>query len=248
MKKLLGEYIGTLCLTFIGCSTVAIAVLYSSFSSIVPIALIWGAGVTLAIYISKGYSSAHLNPAVSFGFYLLKRISLKELLSYFLVQFLGGLTAGVFVFLTFQADIILFDLPAGEPSLATASIFGEFFPNPGYKDLEGQVSVLEACLFEAVGTFLLMLSILIVTTLKSTQKFAPILIGLCVAGLIIMIAPFTQCGMNPARDFGPRVAAYFLQWGAVAFPKVSFSFFTVYILSPVLGAGLSALIFKAVKK
>ena len=57
VKPLLGELLGTCILSFIGCSSVALAVLFEIFSSIVPIAFIWGTGVTLAIYATKKYSN-----------------------------------------------------------------------------------------------------------------------------------------------------------------------------------------------
>ena len=54
------------------------------------------------------------------------------------------------------------------------------------------------------------------------------------------MAPFTQAGLNPARDFGPRMVAYLAGWGNAAFPKIDYSFFTVYILSPLMAGILAA--------
>jgi glycerol uptake facilitator protein len=61
-------------------------------------------------------------------------------------------------------------------------------------------------------------------------------IGLTVSILISVIAPLTQAGFNPARDFGPRLFAYFAGWGPIAIPGPRGGFFAVYILSPVVGA------------
>ena len=68
----------------------------------------------------------------------------------------------------------------------------------------------------------------------------PLFIGLTVSIIIAVVAPLTQAGLNPARDFGPRLFAYFAGWGSVAIPGPRGGFFTVYILSPFLGAVVGA--------
>ena len=109
IKNLFGEFLGTCILSFIGCSAVAFAVLSEMFSSIVPTACIWGLGVTLAIYATKSYSNAHLNPAVSFGFYTNNEINIEELFSYWFVQLLGGFFAGLGVYFCFISEIENFE-------------------------------------------------------------------------------------------------------------------------------------------
>jgi glycerol uptake facilitator protein len=70
------------------------------------------------------------------------------------------------------------------------------------------------------------------------------LIGLVVAIIVSVIAPLTQAGLNPARDFGPRFFAWLMGWGSVAIPGPRGGFFTVYILAPILGALLGALAYR----
>ena len=50
------------------------------------------------------------------------------------------------------------------------------------------------------------------------QNFHPFLIGFAVAAIMSIIAPLTQAGLNPMRDFGPRLVAYFAGWGPIAIP------------------------------
>ena len=251
-KSLFGEFLGTLILTFVGCSTVALAVIYGVFPNIIPIALIWGLGVTIAIYATKGYSKSHLNPAVSAAFYRMKEISFQQLLGFWIAQLAGGITAGLLVYLVFNDGIAQFELNNGiirgdDQSFVSASIFGEFFPNPGYISEIPTLSLLSAVIYEALGTFCLMTGILIIISLEKLSKWAPILIGLLVASLIMWLAPFTQCGMNPARDFGPRLVAFCSGWGDAAFPKIEYSFLSVYIVAPIVGGVSAALIFNILK-
>lgn len=67
--------------------------------------------------------------------------------------------------------------------------------------------------------------------------FIPPLIGLTVGGLIAVFAPLTQAGFNPARDFGPRIVAWLAGWKTVAFTGA-----WVYIVAPILGASVGALL------
>ena len=139
-------------------------------------------------------------------------------------------------------------VPTNYSGAYTAAIFGEFFPNPGYKETVPHISEILACIYEGVGTFILMASILFSTKNKAITKFSPLVIGFTVALLIIWIAPFTQCGINPARDFGPRLVAYFFHWGNGAFPIGKTGFLTVYIVSPLFGAFLATIFFNTIHK
>lgn len=66
------------------------------------------------------------------------------------------------------------------------------------------------------------------------------------ASIIALLAPLTQAGLNPARDFGPRLVAWWAGWGAAAFPDRNGGFFWVYILAPVVGAAIAAAFFARV--
>ena len=72
---------------------------------------------------------------------------------------------------------------------------------------------------------------------------APVFIGLTVSSAICLIAPLTQAGFNPARDFSPRMVAAIMGWGRHALPDACGGFFWVYMLGPCLGAELAAVLF-----
>lgn len=240
MKEYAGEAIGTFILVLFGCGAVAVAVLFNSFGSLLEVALIWGFGVTLAIFSVRNVCPAHLNPAVSVAMLLAKKLPLKKLPAYVTSQFLGALAAAFLLYFLFGDGITEFEMNNSiirgtADSAQTSMIFGEFFPNPGFAD-QLSVSPLFACLVEMLGTFLLIFVIFRLTE-KETQQdsLTPVLIGLTVTIIICLVAPFTQAGLNPARDFAPRLVAYFMGWGDAAFPVGNYSFLTVYIVSPIVG-------------
>ncbi len=252
IQAYIGELIGTFILVFIGCSSVAMSVLSLALPSLLHVAIVWGLGVAAAIYAVRKYCPAHLNPAVSLALFLNKNISIKTLLWFMIVQFIGAMLAGLLVYAIFNGYIFEFEasyqiIRGTLPSQQTAKIFGEFFPNPGSE--VRKVSHITAMFAEGAGTFGLMIIIFLVgNTQRKVDKIAPLIIGLTVTILILLIAPYTQGGFNPARDFGPRLVAYFKGWGSAAFPSIPFSFLTVYILSPLFGAAISYLVFRLLKK
>ena len=98
-----------------------------------------------------------------------------------------------------------------------------------------------AFLAEFLGTAILALMVFALTDERNSAtpqaRLAPVFIGITVAILICVIAPLTQACFNPARDFGPRLFAYFAGWGDIAIPGPrGIGFLTVYILGPSAGA------------
>jgi hypothetical protein len=109
-----------------------------------------------------------------------------------------------------------------------------------------------AFLAELVGTALLALLVSAVTHARNRARPAAgteaLLIGVCVAAIISIVAPLTQAGLNPARDFGPRLVAWFLGWGEIAIPGPRGGWFTVSILAPVIGALIGGGAYRLVAK
>lgn len=245
IKKSLGEALGTFILVFIGCSSVAISTISLGLHELWQVAFVWGAGVTLAIYAVRKICPAHLNPAVSLAEFLDKKITLSTLVSFFVFQFLGAFLAGALVYLFFNQQLIGFEeingITRGNPnSQLSGRMFGEYFVIEENKS--ELINVLLSMFAEAKGTFVLVFVILMLgNTERRIGIMAPILIGLTVTLLILWIAPITQGGFNPARDFGPRLVAYLGGWNQAAFPTISSSFFTVYILAPLIGGVLATL-------
>lgn len=246
-KEFTGELLGTFILVLFGCGSVAVATLFGEYSGIFQIGLAWGIGVTLAIYITRHLSCAHLNPAVSIGMVISKRMTARKLPGYLAAQFLGAFIAGWMIYLLFSPTIAAYEstneiVRGSAESVATAKMFGEY-----YTGGTAVVTMPLAIAAEAFGTFLLVLFIFALTegcnVGRPSDGMAPVFIGLTVSSVIFLIAPLTQAGLNPARDFGPRMVAWLTGWGSAAFPDNSGGFFLVYILGPIIGGAIAALFF-----
>ncbi|MBQ3754519.1 MAG: aquaporin family protein [Prevotella sp.] len=252
MKAFTGELLGTFVLTLFGCACVACAVLFGEYVSIFQVGMVWGLGVTLAIYLTRYLSCAHLNPAVSVAMVVAGRMKAGKLPAYLAAQFLGAILAGAMLYVLFAPSIANYEalhhiVRGTASSVDTARMFGEFYPNPGDASV-AVVSLPLAMLAEGFGTFLLALFIFFLTegcnVGRPSEPLQPLFIGLTVASIIFFVAPLTQAGLNPARDAGPRLVAYLAGWQSAALPDAVGGWFWVYILAPVVGAALAALSFR----
>ncbi len=241
--------LGTFTLVLFGCGSVAVSILFGAYQGLMQIALVWGIGVTLAIYLTRHLSCAHLNPAVSIAMVVGKRMSARKLPIYLIAQFSGAFVAGMAIFLLFNPSIQGYEnahsiIRGSAESIQTAKMFGEYYSSPGGLAI---VSMPLAIAAEAFGTFLLLLMIFALTegcnVGRPNDAISPVFIGLTVTSIICLIAPLTQAGLNPARDFSPRLIAWASGWGDAAFPDHRGGFFYVYILAPIIGGIIAALFF-----
>ena len=254
------EVVGTFLLIFFGLGAVHVAVLTGDLAGLWQVGIVWGISIMLAIYAVGGVSGAHINPAITVGLATWGMFPWGRVAPYILAQLGGAFLAAAVLYGLFSGFLKEKEdakgVKRGEPgSIVTAMCYGEYFPNPGplaggtamydeseHRRLDARLSELAACLAEVLGTAILAMMVVAVTEERNPlgpQRLAPVFIGLTVAALICVIAPLTQACFNPARDFGPRLFAYFAGWGEVAIPGPRpTGFFTVYILSPLAGAVL----------
>ena len=188
-----GELVGTFLLVLFGCGSVAVSVLFNSYSGLFQIAIVWGVGVSLAIYATRHLSCAHLNPAVTIAMVVSKRMSFKKLPFYLIAQFLGAFCAGLTVYVLFAPFISAFEIAQnivrGTPeSVKVAKILGEYYQMPGTMTV---VSMPLAMVAEFIGTFLLVFMIFFLTEGcnlgRPDNNLAPIFIGLTVTSVICLI-------------------------------------------------------------
>ena len=221
-KKLVAEMIGTFVLVFGGVGT---AVLAGAWVGALGVALAFGFTLLVMAYAIGPISGCHINPAVTLGMFMAKRIKGKEALLYMVAQVIGAiLAAGV-----------LFIVASGAPGFdAVASGFG----SNGYGDHSpGGYELGAVMVIEVVLTALLTLTVLFTTDKKAAAGFAGIPIGIVLALIHLISIPVDNTSVNPARSIGPA-----LFQGGWALEQL-----WIFIAAPMVGAALAAIIYDLLK-
>jgi glycerol uptake facilitator protein len=253
------ETLGTFLLIFFGCGAVHVAVLTGDLAGLGQVAMVWAIAIMLAIYCVGNISGAHINPAITLAFAVWGKFPWRDVPGYVLSQLAGAFLAAAVLYGLFHPLLAEKErskqVERGKPgSEITAMCYGEYFPNPGkhgggagsydtavHEKHNATLSEAAAFLAEFLGTAILALMVFALIDDRNAAapqaRLAPVFIGITVAILICVLAPLTQACFNPARDFGPRLFAYFAGWGEIAIPGPrGLGFLTVYILAPCAGA------------
>ncbi len=250
-REMIAEAVGSFILCFFGPGSVAVAVLVGEHKGLWQVASVWGFAIALAIYAVGSISGAHLNPAVTLAMAVFRKASFpaRKILPYVAAQMVGGVLAALVLYGLFAGTCTHFEaekgIVRGEPgSQLSAMWFGEYFPNPAVygttEEAFAQVSVLTAFMAEGLGTAFLLFFIMALTDRRNTlapqaPNMHPLFIGFTVSIVISIVAPLTQAGLNPMRDFAPRIVAYFAGWGDIAIPGPRGVDIWVYIIAPLIG-------------
>jgi MIP family channel proteins len=212
------ELIGTFLLVFFVCSIVIVN--SQGGIGVVDFAVVglvhaWVLG--MLVYTLGGTSGAHFNPAVTAALAALRKISPGDALFYWLMQFLGGLGAALLAKLLFVDEGRAVDYGA---------------TSVGEKFLQGKP--LGGLLAEFIGTFVLMWAIMgTAVNPRGERAWAGFVIGTTLGFAVMTLAPLSGASFNPARSFGPAVVSG------------SYANFWIYIVGPILGALLAALLYRA---
>ncbi|MFL1780320.1 Glycerol uptake facilitator [Candidatus Hepatincolaceae symbiont of Richtersius coronifer] len=235
--KYLAEFIGTCVLILFGCGVVAMVVLFATPDSnalvnggFTNVVLGWGFAVMLGIYVSGTISGAHLNPAVTLGMAITKRLPWNNVAPYIIAQLAGAFFGAMIVFIVYYSKWVQFD----PMFVKTAGVFATFpAVNDFYSGLIDQV----------VGTFLLVFIILAITDPESANNpkyLTPLFIGLLIMAIGASFGGMHGYAVNPARDFGPRLFALVAGFKNTGFEN---SIWIVPIVGPIIGGILGALIY-----
>ncbi|NIF24143.1 MIP/aquaporin family protein [Candidatus Pantoea multigeneris] len=242
----IAEFLGTGLIIFFGAGCVAALKLAGASFGQWEICIIWGLAVSMAVYLSAGVSGAHLNPAVTVALCLFANFEGRKVVPYILAQVAGAFCAAALVYGLYYN--LFYDYEQSHQmvrgtaaSLDLAGIFSTY-PNP-------HIGVGQAFLVEMVITAVLMSVIMALTDDGNgvpRGPLAPLLIGLLVAVIGGSMGPLTGFALNPARDFGPKLFAFFAGWGEVAFTGArDIPYFLVPIFGPLVGACLGAFGYRA---
>lgn len=185
MKKYLAEMIGTMVLVLMGCGSAVFAGAVQPFASVgtLGVAFAFGLAVLTMVYTIGKISGCHINPAITLGMLLSKKISGKDAGMYMVFQVIGAIIG----------SSILYILAKDSGSVTTLT------------GANGYTNVLPAFVAETVFTFIFLLVVLGSTSKGANTKFAGIAIGLALVLIHIVCIPITGTSVNPARSIGPAL-------------------------------------------
>ena len=262
----LAEFFGTFVLIVLGDGVVAMAVaalpgsgrtqtpteIFNAAGDWLLISFGWGFAVCMAIYVAGGVSGAHINPAVTVALATRRKFPWKSVGPYVIAQVLGAFVAAALLFLIYHQAINAFNLAARTPksggqALATYSIFATF-PAKYYAG-----STIWPLIDEIVATAMLLIFVVAITDDRNSlpgSNLPGLIIGFAVFAVGTSLGANTGYAINPARDFGPRLFAYFAGWGKVALPGTysapgfHFSnYFWIPIVGPLIGGIIGVLLY-----
>ena len=221
MKNYTAEFVGTFVLVFASCGT---AVLAGDKVGFLGIALAFGLSLLAMVYAIGPISGCHINPAVTVGIVLAKKMEAKYAAGYILAQILGAIAAAGLLLIIAQGA------PGGyDPSVAGFAANGYGDHSPGHYNL------LSAFLVEIVLTSFLVFTVLGTTDIRAPVGFAGIAIGLVLTLIHLVGIPVTNTSVNPARSIGPAIFV-----GGWALSQL-----WLFIVAPLVGAGIAAAVYGA---
>ena len=219
MKKYVAEAIGTLILVFVGCGS-AMFLGCDTPGGHLAVALAFGLSIVATAYVIGNVSGCHINPAVSLAMLIAKRMSIGDFIGYVIAQCIGAIAGAGLLKMTVGFGV-LEDLTGGLGSNGIAN-----------------VGVAGGLVIEIILTFIFIFTILGVTGDSSKGSVAGIVIGLTLCFVHIIGIPLTGTSVNPARSIGPALFA-----GGDALSNL-----WVFIVAPLVGAALAAIVYILVCK
>ncbi|GDY31015.1 MIP/aquaporin family protein [Gandjariella thermophila] len=232
--ELAAEFAGTMILILFGVGVVA-QVAAAGIGTHDSIAWAWGLGVTLGVYVAARVSGAHLNPAVTVALAAFKGFSWRKVLPYSLAQTAGAFLAALIV--RWNYSEVLAKADPGH----TIKTQGVFSTLPGNGELP--ITDLGALRDQVIGTAILLFLILAITDLRNTSpaaNLAPVVIGLLVVAIGMAWGTDAGYAINPARDFGPRLASFVTGYHTAFHDQYGNLYFWVPIVGPLIGGLLGA--------
>ncbi|KAM9782795.1 aquaporin-10a [Neosynchiropus ocellatus] len=232
LRECMAEFLGTFVLLLFGCSAAAqVKTSRETKGQFLSVNMAFSVGVMSAMYLSKGISGAHLNPAVTLSFCVLGRVPWNRLLPYALAQLLGAYVASGLVYLVYYDAIM--DFSGGVLTVyganETASIFATY-PSEF-------ISLGRSVLDQVVGTGMLMLCILCLGEQRNTPapaELIPPIVAVIVLGISMSMSANCGAAINPARDLGPRLFTLTAGWGSEVFTCYNY-WFWVPVIAPLIG-------------
>ncbi|UPW18075.1 aquaporin family protein [Agarivorans sp. TSD2052] len=231
MDVFVAELFGTLLLVLLGCGVVANVVLSQSKaqnSGWIVIAMGWGFGVGIAVYAAGWVSGAHLNPAVTLGFWAIGAVTAETAVIYIIAQCCGAFLGAIVLWLAFKQHY--------DETEDAGMILASFSTGAAIRNTKWNI------ISEAISTAVLMIGILAIFTANNGigSGFGPYAVAILVCTIGLCLGGNTGYAVNPARDLMPRIAHALLpiknkgdsDWGYALVP----------VVGPIIGAVGGALL------
>ena len=225
-KALVAEFVGTFALIFIGVGAIASNAIAGA--GFLGVALAHGLTIAAMVSATAAISGGHLNPAVTIGLLLARKIDGPNALGYIIAQCLGGVAAAgaLAVIIPQRVRAVGFGTPNLADGLAAVNEVTNI----------QAINPLQGIMIEAILTFFLVFVIYGTAVDRRAPKVGGLFIGLTVTLDILMGGPLTGAAMNPARHLGPALFA-----GGENITNI-----WIYWVGPVLGGVLAALLYRHV--
>jgi aquaporin Z len=224
MNRYVAELVGTFVLVFASCGS---AVLAGDKIGYLGVSLAFGLSLLAMVYAIGPISGCHINPAVTVGVLISKKMDAKYAAGYIVAQILGAIAASALLLL------IVKGAPGGyDPSVSGFAANGYGAHSPGHYSLPS------AFLAEIVLTFFLVFTVLGATDIKAPVGFAGVAIGFVLTLIHLVGIPVTNTSVNPARSIGPAIFV-----GGWALSQL-----WLFIIAPLIGAAIAAAVYTATHK
>ncbi len=234
MNIFITELIGTAILIILGNGVVANVVLNKTKgnnSGWIVITLGWAIAVFVAVFVSsKMGGNAHLNPSVTLALAYLGKVPWNDVPIYFIAQLCGAMLGAAIVYIAYIQHFDATDDKDGKLAV--------FCNGPAIR------STMPNLITEAIGTFILVFAILYISADVKLGTLDALPVALLVLGIGLSLGGPTGYAINPARDFGPRLAHYLLPIKNKRDSDWSYSW--IPVIGPFVGAILAAILFQSI--
>jgi aquaporin Z len=225
-RSLFAELLGTAILVFFAVGTATLSFGFkitgaSTSAGVIATALAFGLVLLVLVYAIGPISGCHVNPAVTIGFLVARRISLSDAIGYWIAQFAGAIAGAAALF------GVVHDTP--HYSKTTIGLGTDGYGSHSMVGLNGS----GAFIVEIILTFLFVFVILSVTRRASNAMVAGLVIGLSLTLVHLIGIPLDGTSVNPARSLGPALFV-----GGAALSQL-----WVFIVAPLVGGVLSAIVY-----
>ena len=237
---LLGEFLGTTLLVVLGEGVVAADVLMNETSDKMTVTTAWGLAVALAVYLCGRLSGGHVNPAVTLALAARGEFPRSRVFPYWAAQLAGAFAGALIVYADYGEAFHAFErdehitrglMEGGKLVGKGAGGAGVFANYPAFDSTWRNV------FSEFLGTAVLLMGVRALTDKRNAGPggyLEPLALGALVWAIGLSLGAPTGYAINPARDFGPRVASALLGWGSAVFQSHGY-YFWVPIVAPLAG-------------